>query len=309
MTDIQDSVASILEQVEHVERAARRRAMLLTLLPIIFAAILLGVTFWQVRSAQDRLTEINQKREDAEQALLAVSQRYTDTQAKWVETSAEVISLTQKLNSTSNELKRLQSQLEISRTLLISTGEELSRSTKILNEIKTLIPDVENQLNQLQDSLVMAKALQEYPFPNGWEVTLKELESRYVQQHQENLFQMLSLIFMAMNDGSFTWNPGGASLTEGFNSPAFAAYVLSEVKVLPVSAEYFRTVDLLQGALKSRSIKDPHLGDVIFYRAGYSLFYFEDELGQPFVIGMTPRGIMALNYKFSEPIGIGAVNP
>jgi len=52
----------------------------------------------------------------------------------------------------------------------------------------------------------------------------------------------------------------------------------------------------------------PEVGDLVFYPAGYALFRFEDGRGSPFVIGMTPQGIIALDPDFSKPIGAARIH-
>ena len=48
----------------------------------------------------------------------------------------------------------------------------------------------------------------------------------------------------------------------------------------------------------------PQPGDVVFYPSGYALFWFVDHNQQPFVVGMTPNGIVALEPNFAERIGV-----
>jgi hypothetical protein len=43
----------------------------------------------------------------------------------------------------------------------------------------------------------------------------------------------------------------------------------------------------------------------VFYPAGYALFWFVDRNNRPFVIGMTPTGIVALEPNFAERTGVG----
>jgi hypothetical protein len=50
----------------------------------------------------------------------------------------------------------------------------------------------------------------------------------------------------------------------------------------------------------------PQNGDIITYRAGYTMFYFNVE-GKRFVIGMTPEGILSLDPQFGAQTGILAV--
>ena len=61
----------------------------------------------------------------------------------------------------------------------------------------------------------------------------------------------------------------------------------------------------------SRSLYDklptttqPRTGDLVFYPAGYAMFYFADPRDGPFVLGMTPFGITALKSDFAKPSAI-----
>ena len=60
----------------------------------------------------------------------------------------------------------------------------------------------------------------------------------------------------------------------------------------------------------SRSLYDklpptiqPRTGDLVFYPAGYAMFYFADPSEGPFVVGMTPFGVTALKSDFAKPVG------
>ena len=74
----------------------------------------------------------------------------------------------------------------------------------------------------------------------------------------------------------------------GFNSPGFTGYVLGRV---------------VRGkSLKSLAATEtPQLGDIIRYENGFDMFLLEDAEGEPFVIGMTPVGIAALEPDFGVP--------
>jgi hypothetical protein len=52
----------------------------------------------------------------------------------------------------------------------------------------------------------------------------------------------------------------------------------------------------------------PSIGDVVFYDLGYTMFYFKDENGEPFVVGMTPLGVLALRPDFMNVLGYGQVD-
>jgi hypothetical protein len=44
----------------------------------------------------------------------------------------------------------------------------------------------------------------------------------------------------------------------------------------------------------------PRNGDLVFYRAGYAMFYFADPREGPFVLGMTPFGVAALKIRLCK---------
>jgi hypothetical protein len=48
----------------------------------------------------------------------------------------------------------------------------------------------------------------------------------------------------------------------------------------------------------------PEPGDLVFYPSGYVLFWYVDQRNQPFVIGMTPSGIIALEPDFAQRVGV-----
>jgi cell wall-associated NlpC family hydrolase len=102
------------------------------------------------------------------------------------------------------------------------------------------------------------------------------------------------------------WRLGGTAPEQGFDSPSFAAFVLERHRALPPAAA--GGADLLSRS--RRLFRDlptattPQPGDLVFYPSGYALFYFIDQRREPFVVGMTPSGIVALDPDFAEPVGV-----
>jgi len=74
----------------------------------------------------------------------------------------------------------------------------------------------------------------------------------------------------------------------GFNSPGFTGYVLGRVARGKSMAALPET-------------DTPQLGDIIRYQNGFDMFLLENARGEPFVIGMTPVGIAALEPDFGVP--------
>lgn len=91
------------------------------------------------------------------------------------------------------------------------------------------------------------------------------------------------------------------TLQEGFNSPAYAAYVLQKTGIverdLPLSA-VLDTLPAERFAPDSRV--RPNTGDIVVYKTGYHLFYYRDDDRNEFVVGMTPFGIVAVDYNEFE---------
>ena len=101
------------------------------------------------------------------------------------------------------------------------------------------------------------------------------------------------------------WYPLGQSPEEGFDSAGFAAFILRELKVPAGEAQQgenlFGTISRIWKQLPQ--ISQPRIGDLVFYPNGYVLFQFEDQFRRPFVIGMTPFGIVGLDPHFAKPVG------
>jgi len=116
-------------------------------------------------------------------------------------------------------------------------------------------------------------------------------------------FNLIDRLFRYRNQG-ISWKLGGNTPEEGFDSPGFAAYVLSQLNTNPQIEPGMRYT--LRNRLASTNT--PHLGDLIFYDTGYAMFYVRDRDGQPFCIGMTPMGIVALDINFGpQLLGYGRI--
>jgi hypothetical protein len=299
---------TILQRTEALEQRARRRALALTLLPALFAALLLGFTFYQVQQASQKLAATNRELDKRNQEVSALSQQSATLQIEMKEisstlkdTRAELAVVTTEFDKSRAELQVIQGQLQISNTLLINAKQELDLKERELADTQAAVEDLRRQLKELQEANDMARALSGHAFPTSYDDTIKLLDSELFQI-SENLHRLFITLdeYRGMN-----WNPGGSNENEGFNSPSFASFLLGKfIKDFPVvlsQGELMRALPARQGA--------PQQGDLIFYSAGYCMFFFYDEARQPFVIGMTPRGVATLDYDFSKRIGIRAVFP
>ncbi len=189
------------------------------------------------------------------------------------------------------EVATLQTNLKQART-------ELEDARKQLGDIKSQLDDTRTELEQtrqrLRDTADMARYMHRID-----PVDLKVIFSRFPRQARA-----LARI-MQLKEQGVGWHLGGQKPSIGFDSPSFATYVLNELHLpggqVQPGDTLLATSRRLFDALPP--INRPQVGDLAFYPAGYVLFYFEDKDRKPFVIGMTPSGIAALDPDFAKPVG------
>jgi FtsZ-binding cell division protein ZapB len=172
---------------------------------------------------------------------------------------------------------------------------EVDRANK---EKESLQAEVEYLGNQLS----MATQFAKYEFEGDLAMALKRLASTYQYQRQF-LFLHDILEMQKMNIG---WKLDGRSPQEGFDSPSFAAFMLEKHGLLDRPAFEVSSSSRLREIIPPTA--SPEVGDIVFYSLGYTMFYFLDERGRPYVIGMTPLGIIALKKDFAPIIGYGKIN-
>jgi outer membrane murein-binding lipoprotein Lpp len=162
---------------------------------------------------------------------------------------------------------------------------------------KTQMTDLQAQLAEAQKALSEAMNLSRAVRPLD-SVNAKELASRF--PGSESLLQDL----LAFRQRRIKWKPGGQSPQEGFDSAGFAMFMLRQKRVSGIELKPGESLSDASRSLydKLPSTAQPGTGDLVFYPAGYAMFYFADPQG-PFVLGMTPFGIAALKSDFAKPVG------
>lgn len=248
MTTLGDSnFEQLLVRIEEREAKARRRTVLLSVVPIVIAAVVLGGMALGVRTLAQRATE-------------------------------------------------LKVQAEHSQREAVQRRQEAERARVEVAELQSRVKALEAQLQQTTD---LAR------FRHPIDLTdLKMIASRYPAAAGG-----LELIFSLREQG-VRWRLGGRSPQEGFDSPSFAVYVLRRARLellgpLTGGTDLVAASRMLMSALPRA--ETPGVGDLVFYPAGYALFRFDDLRGRPFVIGMTPQGIIALDPGFSQPVGAARI--
>lgn len=129
------------------------------------------------------------------------------------------------------------------------------------------------------------------------------ISSRHISQTHPKQTEILEDIIQ-MREKGVGFKEGGFSPETGFDSPSFVAYLLEKHDLLKITnpSQRYNLMNLLQ------KIEQPLIGDIVFYDSDYTMFFFQDEQKNPFVIGMTPIGILALEYNFANIRGFGNVS-
>jgi outer membrane murein-binding lipoprotein Lpp len=161
-----------------------------------------------------------------------------------------------------------------------------------VTELQTQLADAQKALSE---AVNLSRAVRTLDYANA-----KEFASRFPGS------ESLVMDLLDLRQRRIKWKHGGQTVQEGFDSPTFALYMLKQKRA--ASGIELRPGDSASDV--SRSLYDklqpttqPHNGDLVFYPAGYAMFYFTDPREGPFVLGMTPFGIAALKSDFAKPVG------
>ena len=162
-----------------------------------------------------------------------------------------------------------------------------------------------NQVTELQAQLAEAqKALSEAVNLSRAVRTIDSANAKELASHFPGS-ESLMLDLLDLRQRRIKWKPGGQSAQEGFDSPSFAMYILKQKRASGIELPPGESLSEASRSLydKLPPTTQPRTGDLVFYPAGYAMFYFADPREGPFVLGMTPFGITALKSDFAKPVG------
>lgn len=296
MIESEEHFQKLVEQVEQRDRRARRRALFLTLIPILVAAGLLWFTGWQVQKASQELA-------DSQAALAQTTQTLSAAEAAL--TKAQ-----EKLGTAQVDNAEIQKELEVNSRILTDTlatatqvKQELVNLSEAYNQKKTEFDNLQRDADAIHQWLDSFPVLSKDYKLNYYTGDILELdkfiaELDYYDEIRDGVFDLWKNLFAHLD---VPWKINGRSFEEGVNSPTYVAMLL---KLIPQPVSLSIDQETLKQLLPLQN-KQPQIGDVVYYEAGMTLFYFKDYSGRPLVIGMTPVGVVALNYDFAEPLGIG----
>lgn len=293
--------STLLEEVEKVEAQARLRAILLTLIPAIFAVALLIYTGNQLVTMTNALVA-KQKELVVVETQLTIAEEQLSTAESQVQFAQDLlVEIEDQRDQAITELEKVQAKLETVQAELDALKEQETETNQRLEELTqdfevlqgdyaVLDEEYINLVNSMRD--VSGSAFSGNPL-----FAIKSLANTGDYLQSEMLAEML------FDHRNARWNPGGYSPEEGFDSPSYATFMLEKYFLLPGPG--FELRYQLREVLPSAN--EPNIGDVVFYERGYTMFYYEDENGDPFVVGMTPLGVLALEPDFIPVLGYGRV--
>jgi hypothetical protein len=312
MSSQQEKLEALLSDSERHERKARRRALLFSLIPIVLAGMLLGYTIWQIQAAQDDLAGVEEKLSDTQQILDETTIEYERTETTLSQVQGDLSDSQVELMDANGQLEQIQVELQTAHALVTETQNKLDETTlelrtaqEELQITQQRMDGLEVQLEKLNQDITFAEdQLQRYREAETFEPFLCNINPErakdwpgylyaYYSDKQADVFNHL----MRLQLQGVKFSIHGSSLKDGFNSPNFAVYVLQENGLLP--PDYDPTMLPWE---QLQPVRSPDQGDLIYYKSGYTMFYFFTG-EQKCVIGMTPAGIISLTPEFAETIG------
>lgn len=270
------------------ERRNLIRTVAFSIVPVVAAVVFLWFTLQQIESASGRLNEV---RAELETAQVELEQAEADLEAavRTAEAAAEerdeMLALRQvaeeQVQNYVDSAKQLQSRID-------GLADESRRYQEQYEEQVKLSQSLAAELAAVSARLDEAVAFEKYAYDLDW-ADLKSISLRSEDA------RTLLLQINGYREQGVGWSVEN-TISRGFSSTGFAAYILRELQVLPSGSSDAALSDLkvVQGP--------PQLGDLVIYDFLYAMFYMEDGEGTPFVVGMTPTGILALELEFGPKI-------
>jgi len=205
-----------------------------------------------------------------------------NAEAKSIETKlqSEIASMRSDAERANAEKTKLQADVASARLDAERANAEVAR-------LRTAVDDANRQLAALAAQIRSSTDYAQHLHPVDWE------DAKYLYGSSNRLADLLEKI-LQLKDRRVSFNLAN-TVEQGFTSPGFAAYILGQIGIV-------RGGSTPQSAIEGLPRADtPRLGDLVLYRGGFAMFYLEDHRRNPFVIGMTPAGIAALQPDFGVP--------
>jgi hypothetical protein len=283
MESYEDNLKTALENAIMRERTARRRSIIYTFIPMLMAAILIAVTLSQVSSARKDLAYTQYQLVTARTQLQTTNSQLTQAQGQF--------------DTLQDQLKQAQTDITNLTTQLGQYKQETEQLRAERDALQKQVDDLQKTINELGQQVDQAQSLNRYLYKGNLTLGIKEFPG-------DPQYKILLEILDLQSKHQAIWHLGGIG-PQQFDSPGFAVYMLNKYGALPgdIEKNHYALIKILPPT------NNPTNGDIVFYEEGYTMFYYFDEsANRPFVIGMTPLGIVALNYDFASIRMIGHVD-
>lgn len=300
MANSEASLADLEAKVARSESRILVRTVALVAVPVIVAAAWLWMTVAAVSDAQSELVTVEADLRSAKSDVAETQKSLTTvkddlaaatkglTTAKQAESDARASAKAandaraqaeQVRKQAEREREEATTALKKAQVELVAVSEAKEKMSADLESYRKQIVSLQGELaesqshyKELQTQLREAAKFDDHRYELNW-AEVKSIAVRL--RGAEEIFVRIS----ELQQRGTGWDMSNM-LQKGFNSPGFAEHVLRR----PLS-ELERT-------------RAPKPGDIVIYDSGYAMFYFEDRDRTRFVVGMTPIGIVALQYDF-----------
>lgn len=186
---------------------------------------------------------------------------------------------------TLDAIDQAETDLHATRVALVAATAEVESKRRAVAALEAQVASLETQLADVSARLSEAVGMRNQILEFDW------AEAKFLASQSERLAKLVFVI-NDLHQRGVGWGFENTP-EDGFTSPGLAGYALQKIGRLPDDLEPAHALAQLpveQG--------EAELGDLIFYEPSYYLFYLRDQDGQPFVLGMTPFGILPLQVDF-----------
>lgn len=200
-----------------------------------------------------------------------------------------VANLRAKVEPLKVQRETLEAEVDAARAKLEETMAELARARDENASLRA-------ELDRIQQKLTDAAAWEKWVHP----MPQVMVDSKAMMGSSWG--ELLRDILDAKRQG-VSFSLQGQDPKTGFHSPGFMGYMLNKSTMfrrrqnLPESATWQDALHALEARKKAEN--KPSAGDIVSYSSGYYMLYGVDHDGSPYVIGMTPFGIVPLKPDFA----------
>jgi hypothetical protein len=244
------------------------------------AVLFLFYTAYSLQSSHARLVQTQAELAERQAELAKTAQATAEAKALEAKLQSEIASARSDAERANAEKVKLQADVASARS-------DAERANAEVTRLRAEVDDANRKLAALVEQIRVSTDYAQHLHPVDWE------DAKYLYGTSDRLADLLQRI-LQLRDRRVPFSLAN-TVEQGFTSPGFAAYILGQLGIARPGAPLQSTIE---GLARTDT---PKPGDLVLYRGGFAMFYLEDHQRQPFVIGMTPAGIAALQPNFGVP--------